>query len=83
MAQTSGRMLLLGIVLLYASTATYMAALIWWWSSANTLNSEAVSGLSSPSYDGQDEVAAFERASYKQSWMMTIALAVNVSLAIL
>ena len=81
-ARTNGRILLFGIALLYASTATYVAALIWCWSSANILNLEAVNGLSSPSYDGQKEIAAFESASHKQSWMITITLAVNVSVAV-
>lgn len=75
----AGRILLLSTILLYVSTATYMAALIWAWSEGSHLISKAADGLFSSTYSGQDEVAAFEHALHKQSWMMTIALAVNVS----
>ena len=60
-----------------------MAALIWSWSNANRLVSNANNGLFSPSYDGRDDVLAFERALHQQSWMMTVALGVNVSVVAL
>ena len=81
-AQTNGRILLLCTILLYGSTVTYMAALIWAWSSRARLISKAADGLSSASYDGQGATAAFEDAIHKQSWMMTFALGANVSAVI-
>ncbi len=47
----------------------------------NWLISKAVDGLSSPSFDGHDEIAAFEHAIRKQSLMITVALGTNVSVA--
>ena len=78
-AQTNGRILLLSIVLLYTSTATYMAAFIWAWSDRNHLILKAVDGLSSTSYDGRDAIAALEHAIHRQSLMITLALGGNVS----
>lgn len=77
-AQTNGRILLVGTVLLYLSTTIYMAALVWAWSEENHLISKAVDGLFSSTYSRRDEIATFEHALHKQSWMMTVALAVNV-----
>ncbi|KAI1783405.1 hypothetical protein LXA43DRAFT_1132551, partial [Ganoderma leucocontextum] len=77
-AQTNVRILLLGTVLLYVSTATYMAALIWAWSNGNNLIAKAKDGLFSPSYDARDDIAAFEHAIQQQSWMLTIAAGVNL-----
>ncbi|PIL30641.1 hypothetical protein GSI_07343 [Ganoderma sinense ZZ0214-1] len=76
-AQIHGRAVLLSIVLLYLSTATYMGALIWEGSSGSQLTSGATVGLFSPTYDGQ-EMAAFIHSVHQQSWMMTITLAVNI-----
>ena len=78
-AQTNGRILLLCTTLLYGSTVTYMAALIWAWSEGDRLISKAVGGLFSSFYDGRDDMAIYKKALHKQSWMMTITLAVNVS----
>ncbi|KAM5542712.1 hypothetical protein V8D89_003673 [Ganoderma adspersum] len=76
-ARIHGRVILFSTVLLYLSTATYMGALIWAWSSGNRLISGATDGLFSPTYDGRD-MAAFIHRVHQQSWMMTITLAVNI-----
>ena len=59
-----------------------MAALVWTWSNANNLVSNANKGLFSPSYD-RDDITAFDYALRQQSWMMTIALGASVSVAAL
>ena len=42
----------------------------------------ANNGLFSPLYNGGDESAALEYAIHQQSWMVTIALGINVSAAL-
>ena len=73
------RILVLVNALLYVSTASYMAAIIWMWSNGNHFMSKTMDGLSSPSYDGRYDVAAFQHALQQQSWMLTIAIAIIVS----
>ena len=79
-AQTNGRILLLGTVLLYMSTTTYMVALIWSWKNRNYFVERANDGLFrvSPLYDGAADSAALKYAIHQQSWMVTIALGLNV-----
>ena len=74
LAQTNTKVLVLSTVLLYLSTGTYIAALIWNRSQANRLVLGATDGLYSASYDGQQGIAAFEDALRGQSWMAVIAL---------
>ncbi|PIL30644.1 hypothetical protein GSI_07346 [Ganoderma sinense ZZ0214-1] len=76
-APTNAKILILGTVVLYVSTAIYMAAFIWAWSNAHRLVSRANQGLFSPTYDGRGDLAAFNHALRQQSWMMTVALGVN------
>ena len=56
-----------------------MAALVWYAVSAICLISNAAEGLFSPDYDGDESSARLQKAVYKQSWMFTITLGVNVS----
>ncbi len=77
-ARTNTKVLILSTVVLYTSTGTYIAALVWNRSQANHLVLGATSGLSSVSYDGHQEMAAFEDTVRKQSWMAVIALVLNV-----
>ena len=71
------RVLLPSTLLLYGSTALYMASLAGHIASVNRLVSQAQAGLFSDAYT-EATVEAFERDVLKQSWMMTIALAINV-----
>ncbi|PIL36459.1 hypothetical protein GSI_00148 [Ganoderma sinense ZZ0214-1] len=73
------RILLPSTLLLYISTTLYMAAEIWHISSIDTYVSGASLGLFSASY-GQDGYDAFARDVEKQSWMLTVALGINVLL---
>ena len=81
-AQTNGKILLFSTVLLYLSTTTYMAALVWSWSIRSSSISKAFAGLYSPSYNGVD-VNIVLHAMNQQSWMLTIAFGLNVSIAVL
>ena len=84
-AQTNGRILLLGTVLLYMSTASYMAALIWSWKNRNYFVQRANDGLFrvSPLYDGAVDAAALKHAVRQQSWLLTFALGTNVGATVL
>ena len=77
-ARTNTRVLVLSTILLYASTGTYIAALVWNRSQANRLVVGATDGLYSASYDGRRDTAAFEDALWGQSWMAVIALESSV-----
>ncbi|KAM5540700.1 hypothetical protein V8D89_005731 [Ganoderma adspersum] len=76
---TALRILLPSTLLLYISTTLYMAAEIWHVSSIDAYVSGASRGLFSASY-GPDGYDAFERDVGKQSWMLTVALGINVLL---
>ncbi|KAM5538005.1 hypothetical protein V8D89_008202 [Ganoderma adspersum] len=69
---TSIRILLLSTLLLYVSTATYMATILWVWSM-----SRAADGLLSTSYNGRNDLATYERALQQQSWILTIVMSLN------
>lgn len=71
-------MLVLGTLLLYLSTGTYVAALMWNRWQAHYLVLGATNRGFSPSYDGYREMAVYEEAVRKQTWMVVIALEVNV-----
>lgn len=73
----AARILLPSTLLLYGSTALYMASLTSYVVSINRLVSTAQQGLFSASF-GDAEMTAFEHDVFKQSWMMTIALSINV-----
>ncbi|KAM5538776.1 hypothetical protein V8D89_007498 [Ganoderma adspersum] len=77
LTQTNVRIPLLSTTLLYISTGTYIAALAWNQSSAVSLVGRAVDGLYSPSYDGPEEISAFQEVVRRQSWMETTATATN------
>ncbi|PIL36321.1 hypothetical protein GSI_00009 [Ganoderma sinense ZZ0214-1] len=77
LARTNARVLLLSTILLYLSTATYMAALIWNQSSSDRLVTRATNGLFSPSYDGRGDVAVFQDVVSRQSWMLTVVTIIN------
>ncbi len=72
------RILLPSTLVLYASTILYIAVEIWHISSINAYVSGASRGLSSPAY-GLEGHRTFEREVKKQSWMLTVALGINVS----
>ncbi|PIL30648.1 hypothetical protein GSI_07350 [Ganoderma sinense ZZ0214-1] len=74
-SQTNGKVLLLSTLLLYMSTITYMAGLIWWWSNRSYFVTKAFDGLFSPIFD--ISVSAWLDAINQQDWMLTIALGVN------
>ena len=57
-----------------------MAGIIWNWRSVTRIITEARDGLLSDGYDGHASFLALEKAVLKQSWMVTTALSVNVSL---
>ena len=78
LTHTNSRVLILTTIILYASTATYVAALMWNRSQAHHLVLGATNRGLSPSYDGYQDIAAFEDAVRKQSWMAAVALEVNV-----
>ena len=78
-ARTTGRVLLSSILLLYASTVMYMAALTWNAASFGATVSGAADNLFSATYDGRGSVLALADTVAHQSRMMTVALAVNVS----
>ncbi|KAM5537709.1 hypothetical protein V8D89_008622 [Ganoderma adspersum] len=75
---------LLSTLLLYISTATYMAALVWNQSSSTRWAARAADGLfefsPSGSYDAREEVAAFQDVVFRQSWMVTIATVINFAI---
>ncbi|KAM5539188.1 hypothetical protein V8D89_007061 [Ganoderma adspersum] len=71
------KILLPSILLLYSSTALYMASLASHVASVDRLVAQAQVGLFSGAYTEAD-VAAFEADVLKQSWMMTIALGINL-----
>ncbi|KAM5536551.1 hypothetical protein V8D89_009828 [Ganoderma adspersum] len=71
------KVLVLSTILLYLSTSTYLAALIWNRSQANYLVLGATTDLFSPVYDGKQEISAFEDTVWKQSWMTVTAVVAN------
>ena len=73
------KILLPSTLVLYGSTALYMASLASHVASVDRLVSQAQAGLFSGAYTDAN-VAAFEADVLKQSWMMTIALGINVRL---
>ncbi|PIL28302.1 hypothetical protein GSI_09591 [Ganoderma sinense ZZ0214-1] len=81
LTQTNTRVLILSTGLLYLSTGTYVAALMWNRSQAKNLVLGATKGLFSASYSDhwQQDIAAFEDAVWKQSWMTATALVLNPS----
>ncbi|PIL34894.1 hypothetical protein GSI_02681 [Ganoderma sinense ZZ0214-1] len=81
LSHTNARVLLLSTVLLYLSTGTNMAALIWNSSTWNHVAMKATDGFFSASYDGQQEITEFQDAVRKQSWMMTVSTVINFIIA--
>ena len=73
LAHTNTKILLLSTVLLYLFTGTYIGTFAWNRTLANRVVSGAMDSLFSPSYDGSGEMAAFEEAVRKQSWVAAIA----------
>ncbi|TBU43696.1 hypothetical protein BD309DRAFT_863762 [Dichomitus squalens] len=55
-----------------------MSAIIWSWTSVQRIIREANNGLYSDSYNGHDSLAALKAAAYRQSWMVTVPLGVNI-----
>ena len=72
------RILLPSTLLLYLSTVLYLAAEIWHITSVDTYVSGANAGLFVASY-GPESYHTFQRDVRKQSWMLTVALGINVS----
>ncbi|KAM5536550.1 hypothetical protein V8D89_009827, partial [Ganoderma adspersum] len=68
LTHTNSRVLILTTIILYMSTVT---------SQAHYLVLGATNSGLSPSYDGHQEIAAFEDTVRKQSWMAAIALELN------
>ena len=68
---------------LFASTAVHMGALVWNTVATHTIVLDATRGLSSATYDGHESLAAFENAVFARSWMITVALATNVSVKVM
>ncbi|KAM5536533.1 hypothetical protein V8D89_009810, partial [Ganoderma adspersum] len=71
---------LLSTVILYASTTMYMAGLVWNWASLARIVSEANEGVLRDGYDGNAGLLALENAVLRQSWMVSVALAINMVL---
>ena len=65
--------------MLYGSSALYMAALASHVASVDRLVAQARAGLLSEAFTTA-EIEDFESDVLRQSWMMTIALIINVSL---
>ncbi|KAM5536547.1 hypothetical protein V8D89_009824 [Ganoderma adspersum] len=80
LADASIRIPLLSTIILYASTSMYMASLVWNWRSMIQIICGANEGIVSDSYDGDASLLAFEKVVFKQSWMATIALGINIIL---
>ena len=64
-------------MLLYGSTALFMASLAGHITSVNRLVTQAQAGLFSDAYT-DEAIVTFEGDVLKYSWMMTIALGINV-----
>ncbi|KAM5545503.1 hypothetical protein V8D89_000541 [Ganoderma adspersum] len=82
LSQNQVRVVLPTTLFLYASTAMHMGALIWNTVAAHNVVLDAAQGLSKSSgtyYEGQQSLSAFEDAFYAQSWMITLALAANIT----
>ncbi|PIL23085.1 hypothetical protein GSI_14393 [Ganoderma sinense ZZ0214-1] len=77
LSHTPVRILLPSTLLLYGSTALYMAALASHGASVDNLTARARAGLFSHAYTDAD-VVPFQTGVLKQSWMMTIALIINI-----
>ena len=71
------KILLSSTLLLYGSTAVYMTSLASHIASVNRLVTQAQSGFLSDTFTAVD-VASYEADVLKQSWMMTVAIGVNV-----
>lgn len=71
-------MLLPSTLLLYGSGALYMASFASHITSVNRLVAQAQAGLFSEIFTTA-QVDAFEDDVFKQSWMMTVSLTINVS----
>ncbi|KAM5536545.1 hypothetical protein V8D89_009822 [Ganoderma adspersum] len=79
-AVTSIRIPLLSTIILYASTTVYMAGLVWNWRSVTRIVAEINEGIVSDGYDGRATLLVLEKDVLKQSWMVTIALGINIIL---
>ena len=55
-----------------------MASLIWNWRSVIQIMRATNEGIASYGYDGDTSLLTLERAVFKQSWMATVALGINV-----
>ncbi|TBU33820.1 hypothetical protein BD309DRAFT_55444 [Dichomitus squalens] len=77
LAHTAVRILLPSTLLLYGSTALYMAGLASYVVSVNRLVTKAQRNLFSDSFSDAD-ISAFQDDILKQSWMMTAALGMNI-----
>ena len=72
----SVKLLLAATLLLYGSTTIYMASLANYLASVHRLVSR--SNLTMPSSFANDDIRTFKADILRQSWMMTISLAINV-----
>ena len=70
------KLLLAATLLLYGSTTIYMASLANYLTSVHRLVSH--SSITMPSSYANDDIRAFKADILRQSWMMTISLAINV-----
>lgn len=57
-----------------------MAGIIWNWASVSRIVSGVNEGILLDGYDGRADLLVLESAVVKQSWMVTVALGINVSL---
>ncbi|TBU40858.1 hypothetical protein BD309DRAFT_869457, partial [Dichomitus squalens] len=78
LGQPSATIMLSSMAILFASTSMYMSSLIWNWMSIKNIVWEATTGLYSDTYDGRESHAAFKKAVYGQSVMVTVALGINI-----
>ena len=72
----SVKLLLAATLLLYGSTTIYMASLANYLTSVHRLVSH--SNITMPSSYANDDIRTFKADILRQSWMMTISLAINV-----
>ena len=77
LSHTPVKILLPSTLLLYGSTALFIAALAGHIASVDRLITQAQAGLFSDAYTDAD-LDAFESDVLKHSWMMTASLAINV-----
>nr|VWO97453.1 Cytochrome P450 monooxygenase AKT7 (EC (AK-toxin biosynthesis protein 7) [Ganoderma boninense] len=70
--------LLFGVLTILAFSSIFLLLLIWNWASVARIIREANEGIFAETYDGDASLLFLEDAVLKQSWMMTVGLAVNI-----